>query len=114
MFGKYFFFCHFFFVLTTNENEWTRTYKTIRSHSNLVRLKLRITPTRGAVIRKIIQHQSTFVIGNPVNHLCIYDNSIKCNQVGNEETDLLFFVPNSKRGLLADGNVFVWFLDQAY
>jgi len=30
---------------------------------------------------KIIQHQSTFVIRNSVDHLCIHHNRIKNNQV---------------------------------
>jgi len=33
---------------------------------------------------KIVQHQSTLVIGNLLNHLCIHDDSIKRDQVGNE------------------------------
>ena len=41
---------------------------------------------------QIVQHQSTFVISDSVDHLCIHDNSIKCDQVGNEETDLVSFV----------------------
>src|SRR5438552_8533134 len=39
-------------VLTTNGHELTRIHKTIRSHSKLRCLKLRITPTRKLVIRR--------------------------------------------------------------
>jgi vancomycin resistance protein YoaR len=54
---------------------------------------------------QIVQHQSTFVISDSVNHLCIHDNSIKCDQVGNEETDLVFFVEDIEQRLLAERNV---------
>jgi len=62
------------------------------------------------------------VISNSVNHLGIQDNSIKCDQVGNEETDLVFFVEDIEQRLLAEGDIsqakfncqriFVWLLKQ--
>jgi hypothetical protein len=71
---------------------------------------------------KIVQHQSTFVISNSANHLCVHDNSIKCDQVGNEETDLVSFVEDIEQRLLPESNVsqtkldrqriFVWLLNQ--
>jgi hypothetical protein len=54
---------------------------------------------------QIVQHQSTFVISDSVNHFCIHDDSIKCDQVGNEETDLVSFVEDIEQRLLAERNV---------
>ena len=54
---------------------------------------------------QIVQHQSTFVISDSVDHLGIHDNSIKCDQVGNEETDLVPFVKDIEQRLLAERNV---------
>jgi len=71
---------------------------------------------------KIVQHQSTFVISNSVNHLGIHDNRIKCDQVGNEETNFVFFLENIEQRLLPERNVsqtklngqrvFIWLLNQ--
>src|ERR1700730_15210396 len=70
---------------------------------------------------QIIQHQSTFVISDSVDHLGIHDHSIKCDQVGNEETDIMSLVEDIERRLLLEGNVsqtinrqriFVWLLNQ--
>ena len=71
---------------------------------------------------KIVQHQSTFVISNSVNHLCIHDNRIKCDQVGNEESNLGPFVEDIERRLLPKRNlsqikldhqcIFVWLFNQ--
>ena len=30
---------------------------------------------------QVIQHQSTFMIADSVNHLCVYDDRLKRNQV---------------------------------
>src|SRR5207248_2987008 len=71
---------------------------------------------------QIVQHQSTFVISDSVDHLGVYHHSIKCDQVRNEETDLVSFVEDIKQRLLPEGNVsqtkldcqrvFVWLLNQ--
>jgi hypothetical protein len=52
---------------------------------------------------KIVQHQSTLMISNSVDHLGIHDNSIKCDQVGDKETDLVSFVEDIEQRLLAEG-----------
>ena len=36
---------------------------------------------------QIIQHQPTFVVGDLVDDLCVYDYRIKRDQVRNEETE---------------------------
>ena len=54
---------------------------------------------------QIVQHQSTFVISDSVDYLGIHDNSVKCDQVGNEETDLVSFVEDIEQRLLAERNV---------
>ncbi len=71
---------------------------------------------------QIVQNQSTFVISDSVNHLGIHDNSIKRNQVGNEETDLVSLVEDIEQSLLPERNisqtklncqrVFIWLLNQ--
>jgi hypothetical protein len=71
---------------------------------------------------QIVQHQSTFVISDSVDHLGIDDDSIKCDQVGNEETDLVSFVEDIEQRLLPERNVsqtklnrqciFIWLLNQ--
>jgi hypothetical protein len=71
---------------------------------------------------QIVQHQSAFVISDSIDHLCIHDNRVKCDQVGNEETDIMSFVEDIERRLLLEGNVsqtkidcqriFVWLLNQ--
>ena len=72
---------------------------------------------------EIVQHQSPFVISDSVNHLGIYDNSIKCDQIGNEEAHPVSLVEDIEQRLLPEGNVsqtklncqrvFVWLLEQA-
>ena len=59
------------------------------------------TQTRDA---QIIQHQPTFMVGDAVNYLCIYDDPIKRNEIGNENADLLPFVKDIERRLLAKRN----------
>jgi hypothetical protein len=71
---------------------------------------------------QIIQHQSAFVISDSVDHFGIHDNSIKCDQIGDEETDLVFFVEDIEQRLLPERNVsqtklncqrvFIWLLNQ--
>jgi len=71
---------------------------------------------------QIIQHQSSFVVGDFINYLRIYDERIKSNQVGNKDANPLAFVQHIKRGLLLEGNfpqqklddqcIFVWLLDE--
>ena len=46
------------------------------------------TQTRDA---QIIQHQPTFMVGDAVNYLCIYDDPIERNEIGNENANLLPF-----------------------
>src|SRR6266446_5303744 len=72
---------------------------------------------------KIVQHQSTLMISDSVDHLGIHDNSIKCDQIGNEEAHLVSLVEDIEQRLLPEGNVsltklncqrvFVWLLEQA-
>ena len=62
------------------------------------------------------------MIRDSVDHLCINDDTAECDQVGDEETDLTFFVEDVEQRLLAEGNVsqtklncqrvFVWLLEQ--
>src|SRR5439155_14117512 len=71
---------------------------------------------------QIIQHQSPFVVSDPINYLCIHDNSIKSDQIGNEQTNLAALVEDIERRLLAkrnlsqaklhDQRIFVWLLNQ--
>ena len=71
---------------------------------------------------QIVQHQSAFVISDSVDRLRIHDNSVKRDQVGNEETDLLSFVEDIEQRLLPERNVaqtklnrqriFIWLLNQ--
>src|SRR5207237_2690456 len=53
---------------------------------------------------KIIQHQSAFVISDSIDHFCIHDNSLKSDQVGNEQANVLAFVEDIKCRLLAKRN----------
>jgi len=72
---------------------------------------------------QIVQHQSTLMISNSVDHLSIHDNSIKCDQIGNEEAHLVPLVEDIKERLLPKRNVsqpkfdgqriLVWLLKQA-
>ncbi len=72
---------------------------------------------------KIVQHQSTLMISNSVDHLGIHDNSIKCDQIGNEEAHLVSLVEDIEERLLPKRNVsqpkldgqgiLVWLLKQA-
>ena len=41
---------------------------------------------------QIIQHQSPFVVSDSVNHLCVYDDRVKSDQVRNEQSNLVAFV----------------------
>ena len=61
-----------------------------RSHSGLGCLKLRITPTRH------------FVIRDSVDDFCVHHNRIECDQVGDKQADLLFFVEHIERRLLPE------------
>jgi len=62
------------------------------------------------------------VISDPVNHLCVYNDTIKSDQVRNEQANLVAFVEDIERRLLAkwnlseaklhDQRIFVWLLNQ--
>lgn len=52
---------------------------------------------------QIVQHQSTFVVGNLVDHFRIHDDGIKRNEVGNEEPYLLSFIEDVEGRLLPKG-----------
>jgi len=54
---------------------------------------------------QIVQHQSTFVVGNLVDHFRIHDDGIKRNEVGNEEPYLLSFIEDVEGRLLPKRNV---------
>jgi hypothetical protein len=41
---------------------------------------------------EVVQHQSTFMVGDLVNYLRIYDKRIKSDQVRNEEPNLVTLV----------------------
>src|SRR6266550_1144218 len=60
---------------------------------------------------QIVQHQSTFVIGNLVDHFRIHDNGIKRNEVGNEEPYLLSLIKDVEGRLLPKRNVSQFKLD---
>jgi hypothetical protein len=45
------------------------------------------------------------VISDPVNHLCIYNDTIKSDQVRNEQANLVAFVEDIERRLLAKWNL---------
>lgn len=49
---------------------------------------------------KVVQHQSTFMVGDLVNYVRIYDKRIKSDQVRNEEANLVAFVKDIERRLL--------------
>jgi len=63
------------------------------------------------------------MISDSVDHLGIHDNSIKCDQIGDEETDLVFLVEDIEQRLLPERNVsetkfncqriFIWLLNQS-
>ena len=55
---------------------------------------------------QIVQHQSTFVVGNLVDHFRIHDDGIKRNEVGNEEPYLLSFIEDSRRPVVAETECF--------
>ena len=71
---------------------------------------------------QIIQHQSLFVVSDPVKHLCIHDDRIKSDQIGNEQANLPALVEHIEGRLLAkrnlpqtklnDQRIFVWLLDE--
>ena len=71
---------------------------------------------------QIVQHQSTFVVGNLVDHFRIHDNGIKRNEVGNEEPYLLSLsedvegplLPkrNVSQAKLDDERILVWFFKE--
>ena len=71
---------------------------------------------------QIIQHQSTLVISDSIDHLGMHDNRIKGDQVGNKETNLVSFMKDIKHSLLLEWNlsqvkldcqrIFVWFLEE--
>ena len=54
---------------------------------------------------QIVQHQSTFVVGNLVDHFRINDDGIKRNEVRNEEPYLLCLVEDVEGWLLPKRNV---------
>ena len=70
---------------------------------------------------EIIQHQSTFMVGDSVDHFRVHDDDIKRNEVGNEQPDLLSFIEDIERRLLQkrnfsqtkldDQRVLVWLFD---
>ena len=72
---------------------------------------------------KIVQHQSTLMVSNSVDHFGIHDNSIKCDQIGNEEAHLVSLVEDIEERLLPKRNIsqpqldgqgiLVWLLKQA-
>jgi len=53
---------------------------------------------------QIVQHQSTFVISNSVDHFGIHDDGIKRDQVWNKKPDLLSFVEDVEDQLLPKRN----------
>jgi hypothetical protein len=53
---------------------------------------------------KIIQHQSTFVVADAVDHFRIHDDGIKGYEVGNEEPNVPSFVEDVERRLLPKRN----------
>ena len=70
---------------------------------------------------EIIQHQSTFMVGDSVDHFRVHDDDIKRNEVGNEQPDFLSFIEDIERRLLQkrnfsqtkldDQRVLVWLFD---
>jgi hypothetical protein len=44
------------------------------------------------------------MMSDSVDHLCINHDTVECDQVGDEETDLLFFVEDIEQRLLAERN----------
>src|SRR5439155_122470 len=58
-----------------------------------------------AMLNLKVQHQSTFVVGNLVDHFRIHDDGIKRNEVGNEEPYLLSFIEDVEGRLLPKRNV---------
>jgi hypothetical protein len=63
------------------------------------------------------------VIGNSIDHLGVDDNRIKCNQIGDEETDHVPLVENLEQGLLLEWNasqsklnrqrILIWFFEES-
>src|SRR5437870_10534357 len=51
---------------------------------------------------QIIQHQPTLVIRDSVDDFRVYHNGIECDQVGDKQADLLFFVEHIERRLLPE------------
>jgi|SRR5437870_85317 len=49
---------------------------------------------------QIIQHQPTLVIRDSVDDFRVHHNGIECDQVGDKQADLLFFVEHIERRLL--------------
>jgi hypothetical protein len=62
------------------------------------------------------------VVSDPVNHLCIHDDRIKSDQIGNEQANLAALVEHIEGRLLPkrnrpqtklnDQRIFVWLLDE--
>ena len=53
---------------------------------------------------KIVQHQTTFVVRDSVDHFGVHDNGIESDQVGNEAANLVTFVEYAEQRLLPKGN----------
>jgi len=68
---------------------------------------LKIKDNSNAQVRdpQIVQHQPALVISDSVDHFGIHDNSIKCDQIGDERTDLVFLVEDIEQRLLPERNV---------
>ena len=71
---------------------------------------------------EIVQHQSTFVVGDSLNYFCIYNDRIEGDQIWNEQANLVAFVEDIERRLLTkqnfseakfcDQRILVWLLNQ--
>src|SRR5262245_44781313 len=55
---------------------------------------------------QIVQHQSTFVVGDFVDYFCVYNDRVERNEIGNEEPYLFPFIEDIKRRLLPKRNFF--------
>jgi hypothetical protein len=51
---------------------------------------------------QIIQHQPALVIRDSVDDFCVHHYGIECDQVGDKQADLLFFVEHVERRLLPE------------
>jgi hypothetical protein len=53
---------------------------------------------------QIVQHQSTFVVGDFVDHFRVHDDGIERNEIGNEQPYLLSFIEDVEGRLLPKRN----------